>query len=398
MMSCMSTRNTFVLVAFVLAVWGCGEKESPAPTTTLSDAKDAATTKTKAGAFSRDQLIADARQLSDILENAHPDPYINGGGRIAFHRRLQQVLNAIPDEGMTKDEFYRLIRPFVAGVGDAHTNLLGGYEVDFRHPRGVPLRFRVIEQSLVVSGTRDPKQQGLLGARLISVEGVPVEELVERQKRLQGIDNVYHALQKLADQSLQFRPYLLDLVSEWDDARAVRAEIQMPDGGTKELDLPQPASGARWITPKSRVELPVPGDSGFLYTFLRASPTFAPEFESGTDGGYYHPDKVIVLCDAGTLSAGFSVVATFYSLGGILVGTPSAQAPNSYGAAAVFRLNHTGIRGMVPMIAAMHFPDDPSKAHVLPVDYPLTYERLASYDFDPQAEYLYAIELMSAGR
>ena len=80
------------------------------------------------------------------------------------------------------------------------------------------------------------------------------------------------------------------------------------------------------------------------------------------------------------------------------MGTPSAQAPNSYGAAAVFRLNHTGIRGMVPMIAAMHFPYDPAKAHVLPVDFPLTYERLASYDFDPQAEYLYAVELMSADR
>jgi hypothetical protein len=134
------------------------------------------------------------------------------------------------------------------------------------------------------------------------------------------------------------------------------------------------------------------------FQFLRASPTFAPEFEAGTDGGYYHPPKVIVLCDAGTLSAGFSVVVTFHGLGAVLVGTPSAQAPNSYGAAAVFRLTHTGIRGMVPMIAAMHFPQDPAKAHVLPVDYPLTYDRLASYDFDPQAEYLYAVELMSADR
>jgi hypothetical protein len=32
------------------------------------------------------------------------------------------------------------------------------------------------------------------------------------------------------------------------------------------------------------------------------------------------------------------------------------------GAAAVFELNHTGIKEMVPMIAATHFPDDPEKA------------------------------------
>jgi len=552
----MKIRKTLAVTALMILMCGCEEHEPSVPAQKPAVAVE--TVATKPGAFSRAQLIEDARQLSNILEDTHPDPYINGGGRIAFHRRLHQVLNAIPDEGMTKDEFYRLVRPFVAGVGDAHTNLLGGYDVDSQRPSGIPLRFRVVEQSLVVSGVCDPERQDLLGHRLVSVEGVLVEELLERQRQLRGIDNVYHALQNLADQSLRYRPYLLDLVPEWKGTRIVRVELRSPDGNTKELELSQPASECRWIAPKSRVELPVPGDSGFLYAFLRApgsskefvylrfahmvgyreaqegrhpirtklarppsatetfrtmvkemkkrgteilvvdvrdnsggnslivdilvyflygkdalravhgfgggesgvfrysdlffkdrpdqsleklnagrrvplvvgdyefswsfaggepiakraeppaeppgfqflraSPTFAPEFESGTDGGYYHPRKVIVLCDAGTLSAGFSVVATFHSLGAILVGTPSAQAPNSYGAATVFRLTHTGIRGMVPMIAAMHFPHDPAKAHVLPVDYPLTYERLASYGFDPQAEYLYAIELMSASR
>ena len=37
--------------------------------------------------------------------------------------------------------------------------------------------------------------------------------------------------------------------------------------------------------------------------------------------------------------------------------------------------------------------DDSDKAHLLPVDHPLTYERLAFYDFDQIAEYLLAMEL-----
>jgi hypothetical protein len=102
---------------------------------------------------------------------------------------------------------------------------------------------------------------------------------------------------------------------------------------------------------------------------------------------------VIVLCDAGTLSAGFSVVVEFWRLGATTVGTPPAQAPNGYGSATRFELRHTGLEGMVPTISAAHFPDDPSKAHVLPVDHVLTYERFASYDFDPNAEYLYALSL-----
>ena len=555
-------RGRLCVVAGALAALmsGCGGPTSPparpaeasGPSTTVGGVSPARAA--RRGAFSRAQLIEDTRQLAEILESAHPDPYINGGGRIAFHRRLHRVLNAIPDEGMTRDEFYRILRPFVAGVGDAHTNLLGGYEVDRRRPGGVPLRLAVVEQSLVVTGVARPADKNLLGARLISVEGVPLADLVERQKRLRGIDNVYHGLQTLADQSLRYGPYMQDLIPEWKEMGQVRLELMRPDGEVVVTALDQPGEALSWITPKSRVDLPVPGDSGFLYTFLRtpasgkeiaylrfshmvgyreeqegrrpiatwltrppaatdafrsmvvemkkrgtealivdvrgnaggnslivdiliyflygrqalldlhgfgggesgvfrysrlffadrpgqsleainadravplvegdyefswsyvdgkpiarrskppgdppgfqylrASPTFRPEFESGAYAGYYHPGKVIVLCDAGTLSAGFSVVVAFHRLGGILVGTPSAQAPNSFGAAAVWKLNHTGIEGTAPMIAATHFPDDPSKAHVLPVDRPLTYQRLATYGFDPHSEYLYALDLL----
>jgi hypothetical protein len=83
-------------------------------------------------------LLEDARQLARIIEDTHPDPYLNGGGRLAFHRRLHRVLNAIQDEGMTRDEFLRLVRPFVAAVGDMHTGFLGGYQTDAGRPGGCP--------------------------------------------------------------------------------------------------------------------------------------------------------------------------------------------------------------------------------------------------------------------
>jgi hypothetical protein len=552
----MDKKLPLISAGFVMLFCSCGP--SPQPSTppapsTQSDAQSKAAQRTpKPGAFSREQLIADARQLADILESAHPDPYINGGGRIAFHRRLHRVLNAIPDEGMTRDEFYRLLRPFIAGVGDAHTNLTGGYEVDRRRPGGVPLRLAVVEESLVVSGVAQRAHQDLLGARLVSVAGVSLAGLVERQRQLRGIDNQYHGLHELAEQSLWYGPYMQDLIPEWQDTSRVRVELKRPSGSIAAIELAQPATPPSWITPKSRVQLPVPGDSGFLYAFLkapasqkeiayvrfthmvgyretregrdpiltkltrppsatgtfrsmvnemkkrgtetlildvrgnhggdslivdiliyflygketllkmqgfgtgesgvfrysrlyfadrpsqslkainadrvvplvegdyefswsyvegapiakrskppeeppgfqylRASTTFRPEFESGIYGGYYHPQKVFVLCDAGTASAGFSVVVGFHRLGAILVGTPSSQAPNSFGAAPIWKLNHTGIEGTVPMIAATHFPDNPEKAHVLPVDVPLTYERLVSFGFDPNAEYLLALE------
>ena len=543
-------RLAICLSVSLMMLAGCGRPAPPAS----AERPAAAGAASRPGVFTRAQLLEDARQLARILEDSHPDPYYNGGGRIAFHRRLHRVLNAIPENGMTRDEFFRLVRPFVAGVGDAHTNLLGGYEVDRRRPGGLPLRLRVVEQSLVVSGVAREEDRGWLGARLAAVEGVPLEELLVRQRKLRGIDNPYHALQTLVEESLWYGPHLRDLIPEWTDATRVRAALERPGGSAETAEFVVPRGEVSWIGPRSRVALPVPDASGFRFSFLSApasgkeigylrfthmvgyretrerrepfltklrrppsateifrsmvvemkkrgtdtlildvrdnsggdaqivdilvyflygketlretlgfgtgetgvfrysalyfadrrdesleainadrlvplvegdyefgwsyldgepiakrrkppeeplgfrylrdSKTFWPEFESGEYAGHYCPKKVIVLCDAGTLSAGFSVVVTFHRLGATLVGTPSAQAPNSFGAAAVWQLRHTGIRGMVPMIAATHFPDDPEKAHVLPVHYPLTYERLVSYEFDPNAEYLYTLELL----
>ena len=541
-----------LLAAAALLALAAGCTPSTSSSTAPGQTAQAPATPTKSGAFTRQQLLEDARELSRIIEDTHPDPYTAGGGRIAFHRRLHTVLNAIPGEGMTKDEFFRLLRPFVAGVGDAHTNFVHGYSVDPRRSDGVPLRLKVVEESLVVVGIEGPRQN-LLGSRLVSVEGLPLSELVARQRRLQGIDNQYHALYVLATRSLVSREYLRDLIPEWTNTARVRVELQRADGGREILEMTPPRGNPAWAAPPSRVALPVPGRSGFqtaflrppdggqeiayirfrhmggyletreqrdpiiskivrpssataefrelvtamkrrgtqtlvldsrgnpggnslmseilvyyiygkeklhemagvgtgehgafrysrlyfadrpseslaainqgravplvegdydfawsyvdgkpiarrsgpegeppMVKFLRLSPTFREEYDTGTYSGYYKPKRVFVLCDAGTLSAGFSIVVEFWRLGATTVGTPPAQAPNSYGSGTFWTLRHTGLRGMVPMISAAHFPDDPSKAHVLPVDHLLTYERFKAFGFDPNAEYLYALTL-----
>ncbi len=539
-----------IVAAVALLTLSCSEQPS-SPAASPSPGRQAIAA-TKSGAFTRQQLLEDARELARIIEDTHPDPYTAGGGRIAFHRRLHQALNAIPDAGLTKDEFFRLMRPFVAGVGDAHTNFMRRGAVAPWRPDGIPLRLKVIEQSLVVVGI-DRRRQDLLGSRLVSVEGLGLADLVARQRRLEGIDNQYHALHVLATRSLGSRDYLRELVPEWKDDGRVRVELDRRGGSRVTTELATAGGPSEWASPPSRVALPVPGRSGFqtaflrppdggreiayvrfrhmsgyletreqrdpilskitlrtsatrefrrlvvdmkrrgtdtlildsrgnpggnslmseilvyyiygtqklhemagvgtgehgafrysrlyfadrpsesleainrgravpliegdydfawsyvdgrpiarragtdaeppMVKFLRLSPTFREEYDAGTYSGYYQPARVIVLCDAGTLSAGFSVVVEFWRLGATTVGTPPAQAPNSYGAAARFTLHHTLLEGMVPMISAAHFPEDPSKAHVLPVDHPLTYERFAAYGFDPNAEYLYALTL-----
>ncbi|MGD8814884.1 MAG: hypothetical protein PVI78_10475, partial [Anaerolineales bacterium] len=151
---------TLILSIVVLLV-GCvgGEDAIPSVTPTAIDTatstqgQETIVPTAAPGIYSQELLIEDARQLAEIIEQNHPDPYIRGGGRIAFHRRLQCLLEDIPAEGMTKDEFIRLLRPFIGAIGDSHTDLWTDYEVSQTSPGGVPLLFfDIVEQILYVAG------------------------------------------------------------------------------------------------------------------------------------------------------------------------------------------------------------------------------------------------------
>jgi hypothetical protein len=508
---------------------------------------------TRPGAFSQEELIEDARQLVEIIESNHPDPYIRGGGKIAFHRRLQRLLEAIPAEGMTRDEFVRLLRPFMGAIGDSHTDIWSDYGVNNLSPGGVPLRFDIVEQSLYVAGTPQGVDQDLIGATLVSVEGVPLAELVQHQERLRA-ENEYHALWALANEALWSRPYMYmqDLLPEWQDTSQVTVDVQLPSGEIQTFSFDLPQKMANLNTPATEVTLPRTNQAGLVYDFfdterriaylrvdhmknyrercelrgsspelcasipsatetfrdlvidmeaagsetlivdlrdneggnsamseiliyslfgkdtilsvmtasfaegggdirrisslyleamgmtleqvnqgravplqigdydfsydfaddvekfqallpqvpaiyedrVREMPTFYAEYEAGTYAGYYAPDKVVVLVTPGTFSAGSTMLRYLYLAGATLVGTPSGQAANCFGNAKSWRLNHTGIEGGVSSTYYVDFPNDPEMGRVLPMHYPLTYEQLASYGFDPNAEFLYALELL----
>ncbi len=561
----------FVLLILMLGTSACGEVSSssitevgtePSVTETALQTFGTATPTARPGYYSREQLIEDARQLATILENTHPDPYIRGGGRIAFHRRLQQLLNAIPAEGMTKEEFVSLLRPFIAAVGDAHTLIRDAYRVNDSYPGGVPLRFDIVEESLYVSGVPDEDDIDLLGALLVSVEGVPLAELCERQERLQGTENQYQVLQLLAVQSLWYGPYMEDLLPEWQDPNEVRIELQRPSGEIEILSFALPVVMTRLYEPESQIHLTPSSASGFPYDFVDAerktaylriiqmshyreayelwalsgshptteqarsripsateifrelvvemkeaetetliidlrenqgglslmsdillyylydmddflavkiyspaagggeirrtsellfhncpnlsiedynegraipliegdynfdddftddvekveglfdqseiptflerwlnrSSTFYAEFESGAYAGYYRPERILVLVSPETFSSGFTMVRHFYLAGATLVGTPSGQSSNCFGETIRWILGNTHLEGTVSGAYYNTFPDDPELGRYLPMHYPLTYELLASYDFDPNAAYRYALEYLS---
>jgi hypothetical protein len=496
--------------------------------------------------FSRGQLMADARQLAAIIEDTHPDPYEHLGGRIAFHRHLQHMLHDIPHDGMTGEEFMNLVRPFVARVGDAHTEVYSHRTVNMLSPGGIPFRFGIVEQSLVVTGVPNEEYLRFLGAVLVSVEGVTIEELGTRLAHIKPIDNQYLSLWHFATNYLWYGAYLQEVLPEWEDTDRLRATFLLPSGEVTEVVFDFPVYIFSLLGSESEITLPSTEKSGFVYDFLgpakrlaylridhmkhfresfearnslglestpqeeleaipsateffrslvnvmkdagtevmivdlrrngggdalmsdimmyflygkartletrwsninrlsqtyldareaitledlnkgRAvplvegdydfsedysddllsdtsalgegfarSPTFYGEWQSESYEGYYCPENVIVLTTPWTFSAGFGIAIRLYRAGAVLVGTPSGQAPNSGANAIKWTLDNTGITGRVSQSYALNFPDDSDPSDVLPVHHPMTYDLLSSYNFDPNAEVLYAMKLSS---
>ena len=530
------------------------------------------------GDISREELVEDVRQLANTIEDVHPDPYINGGGKIAFHRRLQNTLAAIPDGGMTTEEFYRLLRPFVAAVGDAHTWLKDPYSPDPYSPGGIPLYFQTTQDGLYVFAVIGEANRGLIGARLVSVEGVPLDELVRRQGQRMGSENDYLLLRNLDRQGvLWYRCFLEHLIPEWNDKSKVTVELQHRDGHRQSytLDIPDKIDYTAFIYPASKLQMPslmetlltkcdfgydfvdstkrtcvlainnmssyreafemwadlgvtgqdeharevfrkfqgadppeekaevirgVPsatevfrsmvidmkesgtsnllidlrdndggnsamyniliyflygrdrllslkgrsleirklsktyfasypeesldsinrgralplaeGDYDFQYdyphngypgleavtadfeTFAAMMPTFFEEWKSSAYDGYYSPERVFVTCSPGTFSSAFTMMHYLQQAGAKTVGLPSSQGGNCYGDIIGFELDHTRLKFNVPHKYFELFPDDNERGKLLPPDYLLTYEKLASYDFDPNAEVLFALDII----
>jgi hypothetical protein len=533
--------------------------------------------------ISRDALIQDIRELSTVLENAHPDPYINGGGKLRYNRRLQKLIRDVPSSGMTEQEFFFYLQPFLAMIGDGHTSLVADKSsFDRQNPGGLPLFFEpTTEGDLYVKAVTGEEYSHLIGCILVSVEEVSFKELVRRQSKLIGSENAYQLLGVLGkDGSLFYKHYLKQLIPEWRTDHRISVVLRNPSGEEEthsfsssanvtyplierdtKFNLPETSnpffsfhfigsgrardkniallrienmmtyreafeywersgSNLPWFTNHCRRVFQIyndqeaPEDIGqaisgipavtemfielfqemrsrrsqvlivdlrnnsggndnmipillyFLvgfdstvslvmnnatvrkmskylqeisakgvelekipyshlvpltindYDFSR-DPSFSPadlrqatvaeltwtfekmpsfhkEFKSGKFESYYKPERIVVLCSSQTFSSGFDLMTYLYRIGALIVGIPSGQAGNSFGDNRTFELAHSKLWISFSTKFFIAFPSDPKTGRLLMPHYPMTYEKLASYNFDRNAALLYALEIVNS--
>lgn len=519
--------------------------------------------------LSRDDLIADVRQFAGIVESVHPDPYTNVGGRMEFHRKLQRIIEGIPRSGMTEEDFYFLLCPFVTSIGDAHTWLRSPDKFNY----GLPLYLGVVADGIFVAGVPSEEYRPLLGARLTAIQGVPVRDIIARAYAFVSAENEFQVLRNLGGTGMLYNKWFLDrLIPGCQGKEHVDVTVVRADGtsATQTLTCSKHGGPGSYVWTPSRCSLPSNERSDFTYSFLDSNrqtallvvndlntyreafemwrhggsfsdcagdaadlyrrynssdppgdeaalvaglpsatelfismcremkqagtrslivdlrrceggnsamaeiltyclygkgqlldiearisevlrcsptflerhsgvslgdlgglpgtaidtgdyvfdlfrlteneydsqavaarfekwaasmPTFYSEYTSGTHSRCYLPPNVYVLSSVYTFSSGFTVMSYLYRAGAKVVGVPSAQAGNCFGEAMGFELETSGLYFTVSCKYFENFPNDPAKGRLLIPDYPLTYEILASYNFDPNASLLYAQDL-----
>ena len=219
--------------------------------------------------ISRNFLVDDVRQLASILEITHPDPYQRGGGKVAFHRKMQDIIHAIPKEGLTKEEFYRHICPLLASVGDGHTSFWLPFYLNQESPGGIPLNFSPVDDCLYVDAVIDSSQKYLIGSKLLTVEDIHIKDLLKRQAEIKGYDNKYQLMRYLGyDGSLWYKNLLSHLIPEWQFG-PIKVVLEKPDSSVVELNFqPNTRSVNNLIYPETKINLPSTEKSNYVYKFM----------------------------------------------------------------------------------------------------------------------------------
>lgn len=123
-----------------------------------------------------DSIVADFNEFVRLLEETHPDPYTNYGGRPFFRKAAMETRFALAQDKVTDaDELARRIREFLAPLQDGHTNIRSQQTVNNNL---APILFEAINDGIFIKRVTDDYKE-LIGSKLIAIEHVPVKEVCD---------------------------------------------------------------------------------------------------------------------------------------------------------------------------------------------------------------------------
>jgi len=219
--------------------------------------------------LSKKELIEDTRQMVNIIEECHPDPYSKFGGKIDFHLAFQQTLMAIPEQGMDVEDFWWLLSSFLAKLEDGHTYLFPVKYPNTKHPGGIPMRFKVLADSVfVVYKVAEVDHEPLIGSQVISINDIEINKLLVRLESLYPMENIFDKFRNL-EVYLWYADYMEKLFPKWSPGNPVELEL-LKDNEKIAVSIATDSS-ATYKTHgvnNSKLELPKTDKCDFVFDWL----------------------------------------------------------------------------------------------------------------------------------
>lgn len=220
------------------------------------------------GASQSAARLEDIGVLCETIKSGHPNPFT----RITeedFDRRADDLRARL--SGMSDARFYYELRALVAAIGDSHTAI--DYIDASRYAQQHALPFAVTRiQGAWYAAILPQEHAGLLGDRVVSIDGTPIETVFERAKALISFDNEGWAAHGFSN-TINFLEALQFLGVTGDDAAGVTLTLQsggqeasvfLPAMTEEEIMAASTGGGLAQLTPKA---YPQTAASGYYRAF-----------------------------------------------------------------------------------------------------------------------------------
>ena len=220
-----------------------------------------------------DSIVADFNEFVRLLEETHPDPYTNYGGKPFFRLEAMDTrFGLIEDSVTSSDELARRITKFLAPLEDGHTNIDMGFSSFFeeREPEmGAPISFWPISDGVVINSITS-EYKDLLGSRLIAIEGILLKEICTNLAEYRtaeneiGRINLFCFINGLSPNEL--RKAIPDMRQD-----SITFQLQTPEGKQMNLTLPlidKYGSGSNIELSSVELTKPFPSQGNLSYLFV----------------------------------------------------------------------------------------------------------------------------------
>ena len=181
-----------------------------------------------------DSIVADFNEFVRLLEETHPDPYTNYGGKPFFRKAAMETRFALVQDSVTStDELTRRMREFIAPLQDGHTGIWS--QQGANNTTVAPIILEAINDGIIIKHLPD-EYKDLTGSRLIAIENVPIDEVCNGLAMHFTAENEIGKKLLVCNRGIQpnnLRKVIPDLGNEF-----ITYQVETPKGKRVDLKLP----------------------------------------------------------------------------------------------------------------------------------------------------------------